>query len=171
MKSPAARNCQLPPRPGPTSEAADHLSSRGRELQWDCVVEMMTTTIWRNYVGYRHLHAEMALASALRRACPVSVGEIPLGAQDDNTDVGNRISRNLLGGTRRRACFWVNPTIQAQRLAVGGRSAEPLTVCRGQIAQMAGKSSIGTQQHWSAYGGRVAGLPHSDDMVCKGQDR
>ena len=61
VKSPVGRYCQLPNRPGPTSGAADHLSLRVRELQRDGVVEMMTTTIWRNCVGYRDLRAEMAL--------------------------------------------------------------------------------------------------------------
>ena len=37
----------------------------------------------------------------------VSVGEIPLGAQDDNTDEGNRISQN--GNTRRRTLRLVAP--------------------------------------------------------------
>ncbi len=41
---------------------------------------MMTTTIWRNYVGYRDLRAEMALAQRAQEGVTCAFSDRSLGA-------------------------------------------------------------------------------------------
>ncbi len=47
--------------------------------------------------------------TALRRACPVSVGTVRFSAQDDNTDEENGTSPSAFGGAHLRALGGVRP--------------------------------------------------------------